>query len=172
MESEATEKQVLFLRKLARNNGLLKGTPLDKIDEAMETEVMRAYFACTKKVATRRIDKLIAQNKELAAKGAVIPEPVQKDIKDGFYKIEDAVFKVVHGRNDNQYAKQLEGSRWVYAPGAIRKLRTDSRTVSLSLTEAAAFGKLYGKCMCCGRTLTDEGSIAAGIGPICQGKYF
>ncbi|UVK63844.1 hypothetical protein SEA_LILYPAD_40 [Gordonia phage LilyPad] len=42
---------------------------------------------------------------------------------------------------------------------------------ALTLEEAQNFGKLYGFCVRCGRTLTDEGSKAAGIGPICAGKW-
>lgn len=34
-----------------------------------------------------------------------------------------------------------------------------------------AFGHALGVCGVCGRTLTDDQSIAAGIGPICAGKF-
>jgi hypothetical protein len=36
---------------------------------------------------------------------------------------------------------------------------------------AVAFGKAWGICTVCGRTLTDDESIARGIGPICADKY-
>jgi hypothetical protein len=36
---------------------------------------------------------------------------------------------------------------------------------------AVAFGKAWGICTVCGRTLTDDQSIARGIGPICADKY-
>jgi hypothetical protein len=36
---------------------------------------------------------------------------------------------------------------------------------------AVAFGKAWGICTVCGRTLTDDQSIARGIGPICAEKY-
>lgn len=35
----------------------------------------------------------------------------------------------------------------------------------------AAYGKLVGRCGACGRKLEDEASVAAGIGPICAGKF-
>lgn len=38
--------------------------------------------------------------------------------------------------------------------------------------EAAAYGKETGSCSCCGRELTDPVSIARGIGPICESKWF
>lgn len=39
------------------------------------------------------------------------------------------------------------------------------------LGTAKAHGKLAGRCCSCGRELTDENSIAAGIGPICAEKF-
>lgn len=37
--------------------------------------------------------------------------------------------------------------------------------------EAIKYGQRTGTCSCCGRTLTNEGSIEAGIGPICASKW-
>ena len=96
---------------------------------------------------------------------------------EGLYIIGDAetdgtVFKVqhaVHG-SGRLYAKRLTSDGvFVHAPGAIRDLATQGR--KLSLEEAKSYGKLYGTCIRCGRTLTDETSIAAGIGPICAEKF-
>lgn len=56
-----------------------------------------------------------------------------------------------------------------YAPGVVKALRPEWK---LTVEEAAEFGALYGICGCCGRDLTDEESIARGIGPICFAKYF
>jgi hypothetical protein len=36
---------------------------------------------------------------------------------------------------------------------------------------AIAYGRETGSCSCCGRELTDPESVAAGIGPVCAGKY-
>lgn len=54
-----------------------------------------------------------------------------------------------------------------YEQGAIHHIQAEWR---MTLEQAKEFGVLYGTCMVCGRTLTDERSIAAGIGPICAGK--
>lgn len=40
------------------------------------------------------------------------------------------------------------------------------------LDAAIKYGRLTGSCSCCGRTLTDKDSVAMGIGPICQAKFF
>jgi hypothetical protein len=83
------------------------------------------------------------------------------------------VQKAVHG-SGHLYAKELvpdghEGDwHFVYAPGAIRTLFAEDK---MTLEEAKEFGVLYGTCCVCGRTLTDEKSIAAGIGPICAKKF-
>lgn len=60
------------------------------------------------------------------------------------------------------------GFRWDYERGLISKC-ADAR--ALTLEEAAEFGRLYGACMVCGRTLTDPESIERGIGPICAGRF-
>jgi len=39
------------------------------------------------------------------------------------------------------------------------------------LNAAMKYGKLSGCCCSCGRDLTDPASIAAGIGPVCAGKF-
>lgn len=104
------------------------------------------------------------------------------EISEGFYKHNARIFKVqkaVHG-SGRLYAKVLEVEEtgevdgkteykgtWEYAKGAVFQLRPEEK---LTQEQAAEFGKLYGVCCLCGRTLTNEESIAAGIGPICAGK--
>lgn len=97
--------------------------------------------------------------------------------QDGWYRLGEEIFKVqkaVHG-SGNLYAKRLVRERsgegqlvWEYAPGMIRQLTNDQR---LTLEEAKDLGKLYGACVICSRTLTDEESIEAGIGPVCARRF-
>ncbi len=49
----------------------------------------------------------------------------------------------------------------------VYRLRPEHR---MTPEEAAKYGALYNFCIVCGRTLTHEDSIAAGIGPICAEK--
>lgn len=97
--------------------------------------------------------------------------------EEGMHQFGGVIFKVQRAVNGSGrlYAKALveapgSDSGWTfeYAPGAIKNL---SAATKLSLAEAKAFGALYGTCCVCGRTLTNEDSIAAGIGPICAGKF-
>lgn len=121
-------------------------------------------------LSTRETSSLIGDlqraPKRAAATAAEVPE--------GMHKVEDRIYKVqraVHG-SGNLYAKRLvqRGENWSfeYAPGAVRNLSNETR---MTLDEARAFGALYGTCCACGRTLTDEASIAAGIGPVCANKF-
>lgn len=129
-----------------------------------------------------------------AARRAAKPKPAAKGQKadtseriteDGMYRTADGtIFKVqkaVALGNGSLYAKRLvvlrdaerdeNGTivvpaevRFEYAKGAVYRLRPEDK---MTLDEAKAFGALYGTCCNCGRMLTNEESIAAGIGPIC-----
>ena len=120
-----------------------------------------------REVAQRIMDEQIARPE--ASTGLVEP------VTEGMYRTpEDVIYKVVkavHG-SGRLYAQRLviEGTsgRFEYAGGAIRSLRAEWR---MTLEEAKAFGSLYGFCVRCGATLTDDVSIKAGIGPICAGRF-
>lgn len=97
--------------------------------------------------------------------------------EDGMYRLGGTIYKVQWNQTKTAlYAKELKVSGeghdaevWFdYAPGAIRKLSPSNK---MSLEEAKEFGALYGTCCVCGRTLTNEDSIEAGIGPICASKF-
>ena len=98
----------------------------------------------------------------------------------GLYFINGAVHKVqraVHG-SGRMYAKMLnlETGEWERARGAASLATAENRLTPERAMEIAKECQsnpewaLYGHCFICGRTLTDEESISAGIGPICIGK--
>jgi predicted transcriptional regulator len=97
-------------------------------------------------------------------------------VEDGMYQIPGGdVVKVQIAKqgSGNLYAKRLivddEGhGHFEYEQGLVRKLRPEWK---MSLEDAKAFGKLYGICCNCGADLTDEHSIAEGIGPICAKRF-
>lgn len=62
---------------------------------------------------------------------------------------------------------EITSATWEYEPGLVNKIRPSH---VLTEEQAAEFGKLYGWCCICGRRLTNEESIARGIGPVCAGK--
>jgi hypothetical protein len=108
---------------------------------------------------------------------------VEVKTKPGYYVLTDhdagqgdVIFQVVLSKQGRPYAKKLvatttstgkpKGS-WVYAPGEVKNFED---LTPLSAEEAGVKSKAYGFCCICGRTLTAEQSVAAGIGPICSGK--
>lgn len=96
------------------------------------------------------------------------------ELEAGIYYKDGVVYKVqkaLYG-SGAMYAKKLvinngEG-RFIYDPGAIMNLTPQD---IMTLEQAASFGKIYGICGNCGRPLTNEESIEAGIGPVCAGRF-
>ena len=82
------------------------------------------------------------------------------------------VQRAVHG-SGRLYVKAFRDGEWIKVNYSARYLggelaRGEARKATAE--ELGALGKLYGRCLCCGRTLTDEESIARGIGPVCASK--
>jgi hypothetical protein len=163
----ATAKQLTLITRLAAERGVT-----DNFDTARI-----AHY--TTRQASAAIDALFGMPKIPAAPAA----PAAPAITDGMYLMDGVVYKVqvaVHG-SGNLYAKRLEveealdadgetvaRGRFEYAPGVVRDLRPEHR---MTLEQAKQFGALYGVCCRCGRTLTNEDSIEAAMGPICRGKF-
>jgi hypothetical protein len=140
---------------------------------ALETSLLKSE-------ASAMITWLLAMPRK--ASPSPTAQPAREEItEDGMYRTEDGtIYKVqraVHG-SGQLYAKRLTvvpaiagGEAQVsfdYAPGAVRKLAPSDR---MTLAQAKEFGALYGSCCVCGRTLTREESIEAGIGPVCAGRF-
>jgi hypothetical protein len=104
----------------------------------------------------------------------------QADLEAGMYKVGDKIYKVykaVHG-SGKMCAKELvvlpaEGRDEPEATFDYRGLAERFVTAAdrMSLEDAKAFGAIYGVCCVCAATLTDETSIAEGIGPVCSKRF-
>lgn len=94
----------------------------------------------------------------------------------GIYANNDGeIFKVYKALNGSHMLckklvadKESKTAEFQYVGAPKRHVNHDMK---LTLEQAKTFGAIYGVCCVCGRTLTDENSIAAGIGPICAGKF-
>jgi hypothetical protein len=94
-----------------------------------------------------------------------------------YYGADGEVYKVqrsLHNNGKTVYCKKWEWSDedkheggFVYLKGGLRAL---GNATKMSTAEMQQWGKLYGYCCVCGRRLTDEKSISAGIGPVCLRK--
>lgn len=179
----ATDKQISFLRSLQTSRTLPLALAND-LELALDIE----YAALSKRDASRFIEACLACPKAPRAKAPTA------DVAEGWYSKDGEIAKVqkaVHG-SGRLYAKLLVVERhftpfepnpympgyvapdtftgsWEYKPGLIGKIAREG-WAKLTLEEAEKFGKLYGICGCCGRTLTNEESIAKGIGPICASR--
>jgi hypothetical protein len=172
--AQATAKQVAFIERLVGER--YEGGPTAIVPGHTYTLLERLFPVRTKAAASALIERLLAMPKAAPALASQATHPADK-APEGMHKIGDEIFKVqkaVHG-SGHLYAKRLvagEGygskARFVYAPGVLKVLTTDTL---MTLDEAKAWGALYGTCCVCGRTLTNEDSIEAGIGPVCAGKF-
>lgn len=102
-------------------------------------------------------------------------------LEDGVYKVGDTIYKVKHSQNDRQWAYRLtivnEPTKGGHVVATFKYAgRPQSKGIKaehlLTYEDAKAFGALYGICCCCGRLLTNELSIALGIGPVCGDRQF
>lgn len=152
---EATDKQLAFLNKLVAEKEWAAAPVAATVTKFKDGEVLG------RKEVSAAIDQL------MAIKG---PAKATVKVADGFYILNDTIYKVQTSPNSgHSYAKKLTShGEFVYAVGMVGKL---AAAQPLTLGLAKQYGKLYGMCVVCGRTLTDENSIAAGIGKICASKF-
>lgn len=185
----ASEKQIALIKRLTDERDLSQHWEpgMDReSDAAASCSANAALQAGRRAWATQDFDTRTASTVIeflLAApmKAAPAPAPAPEQDLEGMHRFGGVIFKVqraVHG-SGHLYAKELAPTKYddegnptdwgfEYAPGAIRNL---SEATRLTLADAKEFGALYGTCMVCGRTLTNEESIEAGIGPICRNKF-
>lgn len=171
-----TEPQQALIAKLCAELGVPVPQAAANMTKAQASGVIDILIDEAKKARDlARAQSVQAADAKRRAALAARPE-----LEAGMYRKDGLIYKVqkaVHG-SGNMYAKllvvetivQVEGdepvtyTRFDYAPGAIAKLLPEHR---MTLEEAKEFGALYGTCCVCAATLTDEKSIAAGIGPVC-----
>ena len=89
----------------------------------------------------------------------------------GVYWTDGTLYKVQISKSSGRpYAKrEAPGSSWEYAPGVIYSLKACDL---LTLDQAKAYGRATGVCVCCGRDLSDPVSVEAGIGPVCEARWY
>jgi hypothetical protein len=125
---------------------------------------------------------------------ARVTYPADLVLEDGMYRDPntDTIYKVyhtVHGNNvqvakrlkvvpdhrdtTSNYAKNMGvGVKVKFVYEGRKPLRNLRPSMRLSMDEARELGALYGTCVICARTLTNELSIHLGIGPICGRREF
>ena len=169
-----SEKQIKFIETLAseRVNGKTY------VETQVATYKGKTLETITSKAASDIIGVLLKEPKVAKMAAASGPKNFVKEI--GMYTGSDGnLYKVQESKwNPGKfYAKRLvlhtnsEGvsyGKFEYDPSGMKKISPESK---MALGEAVAYGQKFGVCCNCGATLTDPNSIAAGIGPICAGKF-
>jgi hypothetical protein len=162
---------------------------LRHLEKGARDEFQFAYAPLTKVRASALISWLSALPRK-AEKPIEDPKPVPVkaevvELEDGIYKNSaDEFVKVYHTQKGHQVGKvaQIEQDHhdetagtvwqveWIYVgKSALKGLKPEHK---LTLEQAREFGMIYGSCVVCARTLTDELSIALGIGPVCGKREF
>lgn len=145
----ATERQIAELHK--------------QFDLKFDTEFAAA---CHEWLNTRRISKATASAKLTQ----LFARPNVNELDEGMYRVGNDIFKVYRTRETNRLVtKTLTEDGFEYT--GMKPLSFITAEHRMTLDEAKAYGKVTGTCCNCGRKLTNESSIADGIGPVCAGKF-
>ena len=130
--------------------------------------------AWTRENTSRWISNLIAKVKELRTAQVKTPAaPVT--VADGRYAVEEdgvlRFFSVKNGRKAGFVFLDIQASSDWHSIRNVARIRSILALIAQDSKAAMVrYGRELGVCGKCSRTLTDEASRAAGIGPICQGK--
>jgi hypothetical protein len=121
--------------------------------------------------ASAWIDRMLGKERELTAKVKAAPVAVT----DGRYAVEEdgvlRFFKVKNGSRPGFVFLDIQASDEWHSVRNVARIRAVLTLIAADPTEAMVrYGRELGVCGHCGRTLTDEASRAAGIGPICASK--
>lgn len=162
MEPLATEKQIAFVKSLL-DQKVVKDETRATMEAATAPENPNKV---SKKQASNWIEWLLAQPKVEKPKSSYIDPPEGMHIgSDGV-----GIFKVYKTRNGHIVAAELKetglGSYGFEYQGK-RGLAGLSDETRMPAEEAKKFGKTYGICVRCAKSLTDERSVFAGYGKWC-----
>jgi hypothetical protein len=173
----ATPAQIRFATSLLREHAELRKQTegfqkLDAADQAIRLQTIENVIELlperTKAEISSDIDIFKRTNAELKAN---LPrrQTTPDTLKFGVYLAAGKVIRVYPGRQSGRMlAAEITVDGPVYLGAAFRFVKPDQR---LSMEEAARYGAQFGICCVCAAPLTDPVSVAAGIGPICSGRY-
>lgn len=142
---------------------------------ASYTAAMDRNAAWTRQNTTRWIGNMIQKVRELRAAAPVAPTTPVAQVADARYAVEEngtlKFFRVKNGNLPGFVFLDVQASDDWHAVRNVTRIRS---IVALIAQDAKAamvrYGHELGECGMCGRTLTDEASRAAGIGPVCASK--
>lgn len=174
VEAPATDKQLAFLEKLQEQRVVSV-----KLQEDIHWEYQQPTGP-TKRVVSDLIDDLLAQPFKRSHQAKHGPtQPPLPDVPEGRYAVEGVDGRLRFLRVDKPSDGPWAGWTFVavQASDEFHRLKGDQPAKAIAkILEAGPreaslrYGRELGKCGVCGRTLTDENSREAGIGPTCASK--
>lgn len=168
-EPKATEKQVNYILSLSAERGTV-----------LTEQAEQAIRNLTRQQASQAIDNLLKQKvDQFAARQDKADDRMLPEVPSGRYAVpgEDGVLRFY--KVDNVTEGRWAGRTFVKVMASDNEFPVRAFTTRRDvLTEIAKdpkaamlrYGREIGVCGHCGRTLTNEDSRAAGIGPVCAGK--
>lgn len=152
----ATENQITLLIKLLAEKIEDPAEALNAIKWVNEHKLSKATASAkiSKYMAMPSVRKAFSSTPELA---------------EGMYRVGETIYKVYRTRETNRLVtKTLTEEGFEYS--GMKPLATIKPEHRMTLDEAKEYGKVTGTCCVCAAKLTNEKSIAAGIGPVCGGR--
>lgn len=147
--SPASDAQIKFLRSLLA----------EKLDNPAEALAWLDTHKLSKATASAKITEYKAM--------PTINRAAELD--EGMYRVGEDIYKVYFTRNGHIATKQLTAEGFEYTGRKpLAMIKPEHR---MTLEQAMEYGQITGTCCNCGRLLTNEESIANGIGPICASKF-
>lgn len=159
-------------------------TSYGRLSEKQIAAYYRGIEARAKAISDREAN---APKVDLTAVEALFSQVMERGLKKPSYRAEGFVITPASATGVNAGALYLKDEAGAYM-GKMRDgkvflinvfqsslgevVHTLQRIAQDPKGTAIAYGRKTGVCCCCGRQLTDEASIAAGIGPICEGRWF
>ena len=165
----ASDAQVSFLRSLVEGREVedkWRTAAHHKIDAGLskgEAGKMIDWFnAQPKRAAVRvQVGSPVPARFQTTTTLGVLPKGVYTCMAGGIYVVK------VAKTTGRPYAMKWAGTRYIYDSSHYRVLVANTPR-PLTVEEAAKAGIDSGFCIICGLALTDEKSVAKGIGPVCE----
>lgn len=149
------------------------------LTEGQAQACIRMRAKCEQRREERAREKVAGSREiDLAVIKAMFDAAVASGYKKPIYRAAGLVISRApdHGRNpgalyvtsieDDSYLGKIIGTQYTGKPApGLEEIAADPKAAAIR------YGQRTGRCSCCGRLLTAEASIDAGIGPICAEKW-
>jgi hypothetical protein len=155
--------------------GSLTERQLAAVHRGMAKNVDRAKAVAVAKKPVAVVDLNIIREKLETAKGNNVRYPKLKAGDNYVFTLSQPTSKNpdhVYVKQGEQYLGKINPSGELFGYKLAQKHIDNIQEIAKDPLESAkAFGRKFGNCGMCNRTLTNHGSIDKGIGPICAEKY-